>query len=112
MGAKLWLQHKQIRIWEVIFDSYVGKTESLWIISYKQQYFPLLTSRWSLLLGNCLVFYSNKRTELRKKVLHQDLFASCYRFPVASGFTALSSENSGNRKPKVSGWISRDSGKT
>ena len=35
MGAKLWLQHKQIRIWKVILDSYVGKTESLWIISDK-----------------------------------------------------------------------------
>ena len=35
MGAKLWLQHEQIRIWKVILDSYVGKTESLWIISDK-----------------------------------------------------------------------------
>ena len=30
------LQHKQIRIWKVIFDLYVGKTESLGIISDKR----------------------------------------------------------------------------
>ena len=78
MGEKLWLQQKQIRISKMIFDSYVGKTESLWITLYKQ--FPgfnqsliiTFNEMFSILLKNIL-------TELRKKVLYQGLFVSCYK---------------------------------
>ena len=50
MGAKLWLQHEQIRIWKLILDSYVGKTESLWIISDK---YMLFASREVRIGKNC-----------------------------------------------------------